>query len=120
MANAQVKARAYLSPTLVLLALDWPDGKSHPDFLGFAIRRAPGFSKGEKQGYLFNKIDFTPLGPGSHPTPSNVAPIQKFLGGTRRSPPRTAARHSRTPWCRFSEPVPTISSSRKEPPSRCR
>ena len=79
MANAQVKARAYLSPTLVLLALDWPDGKSHPDFLGFAIRRAPGFSKGEKQGYLFNKIDFTPLGPGSHPTPSNVAPIQKFL-----------------------------------------
>ena len=32
-------------------------------FLGFAIRRAPGFSKGEKQGYLFNKIDFTPSGP---------------------------------------------------------
>jgi len=79
MANAQVKARAYLSPTLVLLALDWPEGKSHPDFLGFAIRRAPGFSKGEKQGYLFNKIDFVPLGPASHPMPSNVAPIQKFL-----------------------------------------
>jgi len=79
MANAQVKARAYLSPTLVLLALDWPEGKSHPDFLGFAIRRAPGFSKGEKHGYLFNKIDFVPLGPASHPMPSNVAPIQKFL-----------------------------------------
>jgi phosphatidylserine/phosphatidylglycerophosphate/cardiolipin synthase-like enzyme len=73
------KVRPYLSPTLVLLALDWPDGKSHPDFLGFAIRRAPGFSKGEKQGYLFNKIGFIPLGPNSHPMPSNVAPIQKFM-----------------------------------------
>jgi len=79
MATTKATARAYLSPTLVLLAFDWRDGKSHPDFLGFAIRRAPGFSKGEKQGYLFNKIGFIPLGPASHPMPSNVAPIQKFL-----------------------------------------
>ena len=79
MATTKATARAYLSPTLVLLAFDWLDGKSHPDFLGFAIRRAPGFSKGEKQGYLFNKIGFVPLGPSSGPMPSNVAPIQKFL-----------------------------------------
>jgi len=79
MADGQAKVRPYLSPTLVLLALDWPSGQSHPNFLGFAIRRAPGFSKGEKQGYLLNKIGFIPLGPASHPMPSNVAPIQKFL-----------------------------------------
>lgn len=79
MTNGQVKVRSYLSPTLVLLAFDWPDGTAHPNFLGFAIRRSPGFSKGEKQGYLFNKIGFTPLTPQSHAMPSNVAPIQKFL-----------------------------------------
>jgi len=79
MANGHATVRPYLSPTLVLLALDWPDGRLRPSFLGFAIRRAPGFSKGEKQGYLFNKIGFMPLGPDSHPMPSNVAPIQKFL-----------------------------------------
>ena len=118
MANAQVKARAYLSPTLVLLALDWPEGKSHPDFLGFAIRRAPGFSKGEKQGYLFNKIDFVPLGPASHPMPSNVAPIQKFLWWDSAIATEDRGK-TFAAWCRSSEPVPTISSSRKEPPSRC-
>ncbi len=79
MADGHATMRPYLSPTLVLLALDWPDGRLRPNFLGFAIRRAPGFSKGEKQGYLFNKIGFIPLGPDSHPMPSNVAPIQKFL-----------------------------------------
>src|SRR6266850_1813998 len=79
MAGGDATVRPYLSPTLVLLALDWPDGRLRPSFLGFAIRRAPGFSKGEKQGYLFNKIGFIPLGPDSHPMPSNVAPIQKFL-----------------------------------------
>ncbi len=35
--------RAYLSPTLVLLAFDWIEGKSNPEFLGFAIKRSPGF-----------------------------------------------------------------------------
>ena len=36
---ATVNARAYLSPTLVLLAMDWPDGETRHDFLGFAIRQ---------------------------------------------------------------------------------
>src|SRR5215470_3198248 len=74
-----VAAQAYTSPTLVLLAMDWPDGKRFPDFLGFAVLRSPGFGRGEKDGYLLNKIGFNPPGPNSQPLPSNVAPLQKFL-----------------------------------------
>ena len=33
--------RAYCSPTLVLLALDWADG-DRDDVLGFAVERTPG------------------------------------------------------------------------------
>jgi phosphatidylserine/phosphatidylglycerophosphate/cardiolipin synthase-like enzyme len=78
-AAGNVKARAYASPTLVLLAMDWPAGKRFSDFLGFAILRAPGFQKGEKDGFLFNKIGFTAPGPDAQPLPSNLAPFQKFL-----------------------------------------
>jgi phosphatidylserine/phosphatidylglycerophosphate/cardiolipin synthase-like enzyme len=74
-----VVARAYTSPTLVLLAMDWPDGSRFSDFLGFAILRAPGFHPGEKDGFLFNKISFSPPTPLSQPLPSNLAPFQKFL-----------------------------------------
>jgi phosphatidylserine/phosphatidylglycerophosphate/cardiolipin synthase-like enzyme len=74
-----VAARAYTSPTLVLLAMDWPAGKRFSDFLGFAILRSPGFNPREKDGYLFNKIGFNPPGPNSQPLPSNLAPFQKFL-----------------------------------------
>lgn len=74
-----VAAQAYTSPTLVLLAMDWPDGKRFSDFLGFAVLRSPGFSPGEKDGFLLNKIGFNPPGPNSQPLPSNVAPLQKFL-----------------------------------------
>jgi phosphatidylserine/phosphatidylglycerophosphate/cardiolipin synthase-like enzyme len=73
------KARAYTSPTLVLLAMDWPDGKKFEDFLGFAILRAPGFHPGEKDGFLLNKIAFTPLDRNAAPLPSNIAPFQKFM-----------------------------------------
>ena len=78
MAN-QVKVRSYTSPTLILLAMDWADGAKFKDFLGFAILRSPGFHPGEKDGYLLNKIGFTPPGPHSQSLPSNVSPIQKFL-----------------------------------------
>ena len=74
-----VLARAYTSPTLVLLAMDWPGGSTRPDFLGFAIRRAPGFAKGEKDGYLTNKIGFSAPDKDAQPLPSNLAPFQKFL-----------------------------------------
>jgi len=40
---ATVTAKAYRSPSLILLAMDWQDGESRNDFLGFAIRRTPGF-----------------------------------------------------------------------------
>ena len=44
-----VSLRAYLSPTLVLLALDWDKGKTQKDFLGFAIKRKPGFHSADGQ-----------------------------------------------------------------------
>jgi phosphatidylserine/phosphatidylglycerophosphate/cardiolipin synthase-like enzyme len=75
----QVTLRAYTSPTLVLLAMDWADGANYEDFLGFAILRSPGFHAGEKDGYLLNKIGFAPPGPHAQSLPSNVSPIQKFL-----------------------------------------
>lgn len=77
--SGKATVRAYTSPTLVLLAMDWPDGKDFDDFLGFAILRSPGFHPGEVDGYLLNKIGFAPPGPHSQPLPSNVSPIQKFL-----------------------------------------
>jgi hypothetical protein len=40
--------------------MDWPGGADRPDFLGFAILRAPGFAKGEKDAWLTNKIGFAP------------------------------------------------------------
>src|SRR6266404_6846697 len=77
--GSQVIVREYASPTLVLLALDWPQGKDHPDFLGFALSRSPGYSPGEQDAWLLNKLGFTPPQPGSQSQPSNIAPIQKFL-----------------------------------------
>lgn len=82
---ATVIARAYLSPTLVLLAMDWPDGASRPDFLGFAIRRTPGFlsfSTGvvAASSMLPNRVSFNgPPAAGQPDFPSDVAPIQKFM-----------------------------------------
>ena len=77
-ASQAATARAYTSPTLVLLAMDWPAGKDFADFLGFAILRSPGFRPGEQQGYLRNKIGFNPPQPNSQPLTSDVAPFQKF------------------------------------------
>jgi phosphatidylserine/phosphatidylglycerophosphate/cardiolipin synthase-like enzyme len=77
-------ARAYLSPTLILLAIDWPEGETRKDFLGFAIKRTPGFRdfktrKQEKSSWLPNRINFNgPPPPGKPDFPSEEAPIQKF------------------------------------------
>jgi phosphatidylserine/phosphatidylglycerophosphate/cardiolipin synthase-like enzyme len=76
MAAARVKA--YPSPGCVLLAFDWADGERHPDFIGFAIQRDPGYSRGGAPQFLFNKLDFVPLAKDAKPKPSNKAPIQKF------------------------------------------
>jgi len=73
-----VTIKAYASATCVLLAFDWPDGADHQDFLGFAIRRTPGYRGVKTVQYLTNKLDFTPITPASKPKPSNEAPFQKF------------------------------------------
>jgi phosphatidylserine/phosphatidylglycerophosphate/cardiolipin synthase-like enzyme len=74
----KIKARAYLSPTLVLLSFDWPAALGRSDFLGFAIKRRPGFGN-DAESWLPNRIGFygpDPLGRGFD---SCEAPIQKFM-----------------------------------------
>jgi phosphatidylserine/phosphatidylglycerophosphate/cardiolipin synthase-like enzyme len=72
-----VVLKSYVSPTLVLLAFDWPSGNGKTDFLGFAIQRKPGFG-GEAGSWLPNRIGFDGPKPDESDFPSNVAPIQKF------------------------------------------
>ena len=72
-----VSARPYLSPTLVLLAFDYPEGEKEKDFLGFAIRREPGFD-GEKSSFLPNRIGFSGPDKDAKTRGSNQWPIQKF------------------------------------------
>src|SRR5258708_11277398 len=69
--------RSFTSPTLVLLAFDWPDGDAKADFLGFAIERTPGFD-GAAKSWLPNRIGFDGPKPDHSDFPSNEAPIQKF------------------------------------------
>ena len=95
-----VIAKAYTSPTLVLLAMDWPAGNKHPDFLGFAILRSPGFTPTERDGYLFNKVGFDPPGENSQLLPSNLAPFQKFVwwdAGINRSDRGKTYKYTITP-----------------------
>lgn len=72
-----VVVRSYESPTLVLLAFDWPAGDGRSDFLGFAIERTPGF-QGADKSWLPNRIGFNGPKPDQSDFPSNEAPIQKF------------------------------------------
>jgi phosphatidylserine/phosphatidylglycerophosphate/cardiolipin synthase-like enzyme len=72
-----VIVRSFQSPTLVLLAFDWPAGDGRPDFLGFAIERTPGFA-GSPRSWLPNRIGFDGPKPDQGDLPSNEAPIQKF------------------------------------------
>jgi len=70
-------ARPYLSPTLVLLAFDYPEGEDERDFLGFAISRKPGFD-GEGPTYLPNRIGFDGPDKDGKTEGSDRWPIQKF------------------------------------------
>jgi phosphatidylserine/phosphatidylglycerophosphate/cardiolipin synthase-like enzyme len=72
-----VIVKSYTSPTLVLLAFDWPAGDGRADFLGFAIERTPGFY-GQPTSWLPNRIGFDGPKPDQSDIPSNEAPIQKF------------------------------------------
>jgi len=72
-----VIARPYLSPTLVLLAFDFPEGAQERSFLGFAIKREPGF-RGAPFSYLPNRIGFNGPNPDGSSEGSDKWPIQKF------------------------------------------
>src|SRR5712664_551886 len=72
-----VVVRAYTSPTLVLLAFDWPSADQKNDFLGFAIERTPGFD-GLAKSWLPNRIGFDGPKPDQGDINSDQAPIQKF------------------------------------------
>src|SRR5262249_39298592 len=74
----KAKVRAYASPGCVLLAFDWTEGSTHEDFLGFAIQRSPGYGRNSDPQFLFNKLDFAPIVPGTRAKRSDLAPIQKF------------------------------------------
>jgi PLD-like domain len=75
----KVTARAYLSPTLVLLAFDWDEGATRQDFLGFAIERRPGFWGQFEKSWLPNRLTFSGPAAEGHDVPSLFAPIQKFM-----------------------------------------
>ena len=89
----KVSVRSYVSPTLVLLAFDWPEGHTRSDFLGFAIRRTPGFlSVGghtrETSSWLPNRVTFAgPAADPQHDAPTTEAPIQKFMWWDARIDP---------------------------------
>jgi hypothetical protein len=73
----RVLLRSYVSPTLVLLALDWAPGAQRDDFLGFAIKRVPGFF-GQAESWLPNRIGFNGPAPHDGDFDSSEAPIQRF------------------------------------------
>jgi len=76
--TSKVAARPYLSPTLVLLCFDWPDGATRDDFLGFAIKRTPGYG-GDQESWLPNRTGFNGPAPDHGDLPCNTAPFQKFM-----------------------------------------
>lgn len=89
-----VRVRSYLSPTLVLLAFDWPDAQSRADFLGFAIRRTPGFRSADggrraSASWLPNRLTFDgPAADTQGDAPTDQAPIQKFMWWDARIDPQ--------------------------------
>ncbi|MEK2606268.1 phospholipase D-like domain-containing protein [Burkholderia arboris] len=89
-----VSVRSYLSPTLVLLAFDWPDAASRSDFLGFAIRRTPGFWSADGKtrapdSWLPNRLTFDgPVADTQGDAPTDQAPIQKFMWWDARIDPQ--------------------------------
>lgn len=72
-----VTVTSYVSPTLVLLAFDWPEGAATNDFLGFAIKRTPGFD-GTPYSWLPNRLGFDGPAQDGKDLDSNLAPVQKF------------------------------------------
>ena len=98
-AAMSVVVRPYLSPTLVLLALDWARGETEPGFLGFAIKRSPGFFRpGDAsralESWLPNRITFDGAVPAGKPdAPTRLAPVQKFMWWDARIEPEDRKGH---------------------------
>jgi phosphatidylserine/phosphatidylglycerophosphate/cardiolipin synthase-like enzyme len=80
---AKVKAKAYASSHVILLAFNWDEGKNKNDFSGFAIKRSPGFFKKgigrEKTSWLANRLNFNGPAKPKEYTGSDKNPIQKFM-----------------------------------------
>jgi hypothetical protein len=79
-----VTTRAYLSPTLVLLALDYPEDLNDRHFLGFAIKREPGFD-GASSIYLPNRIGFHGANSDGSTQGSNKGRFSNSTGGMGES-----------------------------------
>lgn len=73
-----VRIKSYAATKVILLAFDWADGKNRNDFLGFAIKRTPGFN-GKPESWLFNRITFKTASTSTTRFQSNESPIQKFM-----------------------------------------
>ena len=73
----KVKIKPYIGTKMILLAFNWESGKDRSDFLGFAIKRSPGYGKA-KENWLPNRISFDGPVKGRE-FPSNKSPIQKFM-----------------------------------------
>ena len=104
MATTNIPARAYCSPSgVVLLAFYWKPPANKP-FFGFSIKRTPGFYDTNSGlqlpfNWLPNRLNFH--GPLDEDSPSSVAPIQKFMWWDHRQL-RFARAGSKCPWTRHS------------------
>ena len=91
MATTNIPARAYCSPSgVVLLAFYWKPPANKP-FFGFSIKRTPGFYDTNSGlqlpfNWLPNRLNFH--GPLDEDFPSSVAPIQKFMWWDARFHPK--------------------------------
>lgn len=94
MPATNIPARAYCSPSgVVLLAFHWKPPANTP-FFGFSIKRTPGFydpNSGLQLAFnwLPNRLNFH--GPLDEDAPSSVAPIQKFMWWDARFRPKQDA-----------------------------
>ena len=109
-----VKVRGELVPNSGSACTRLGQGEARSDFLGFAIRRSPGYWSAdlqarEKESWLPNRVTFDgPVQTGQPDAPSNKAPIQKFRGDAQ-SIHRIGARLSCTPSIPWSERLRTLS-----------
>lgn len=76
---AKVECKAYASSHIVLLAFNWEEGKTNAEFIGFAVKRTPGFS-GQSESWLRNLLSFEgPVKKLDENCRTDRNPIQKFM-----------------------------------------